>query len=69
MRIGEAANLKNSDVDMVSRSIIIRDSKNRRERLLPINESLFKVFEQYLVKRDKLPLSDINSPDSPFWFR
>ena len=32
MRIGEAANLKNSDVDMVSRSIIIRDSKNRRVR-------------------------------------
>lgn len=67
MRIGEALFLKNRDVDIISRTIVLRDTKNKRERLIPIGESLFQVLNQYILKRNKLPVYDINNPESPFF--
>lgn len=66
MRIGEACNLVNSDVNMSSRIILIRDTKNKRDRQLSITDSLYGVLTQYLTKRSKLPLSCVNDPRSPF---
>ena len=66
MRIGEACSIVNSDVNMSSRIILIRDTKNKRDRQLPITNSLYGVFTQYLAKRNKLPLSGINEPQNPF---
>lgn len=67
IRIGEAILLKNRDVDIISRTIILRDTKNRRERQIPIGETLFQVLDQYIMKRDKLPIPGADDPNSPFF--
>lgn len=67
MRIGEAILLKNRDVDIISRIIVLRDTKNKRERQIPIGETLFQVLDQYMIKRNKLPIPDVNNPNSPFF--
>lgn len=66
MRIGEAVKLCNSDVDMNTRAITIRNSKNNMERQVPITESLFFVIAQYIAKRSKLPVNGADAPDAPF---
>lgn len=66
MRIGEACNLVNSDVDMVSRTVIVRNPKNKRDRQLPIPDSLYNVLQQYIMKRNKLPIHNANNPNKPF---
>lgn len=66
MRIGEACNLINSDVNMVSRIIIVRNPKNKRDRQLPISDSLYNVLQQYVTKRNKLPILDTNDTSKPF---
>lgn len=52
IRIGEAVALRNRDVQLKERYFIIRDSKNGRERMIPITESLAEVCERY---RNSLP--------------
>lgn len=66
IRLGEACSLINSDVNMSSRIILIRNTKNKRDRQLPISESLYQVLEQYLIKRHRLPLHRMDEPNSPF---
>jgi integrase len=63
MRIGEAVTLKNEDVDIIRQRIIIRKTKNRMQRLIPINGSLSEVLQQYMKYRNKMPLSNVNGPD------
>jgi len=47
MRISEVLNLKRKDVDLGQKSIMARDTKGGKERLLPISESLANVYQQY----------------------
>lgn len=67
MRIGEACSLKNSDVDIQTGKITVRNTKNRQERLLPIIPTLQYAVTQYLDYRRKLPVKNIDNPDSYFW--
>ena len=67
MRIGEARYLKNEDVDLVRRNILLIQTKNKIERLIPINPSLFEVLNQYRIYRDKMPIKGINAPRAPFF--
>lgn len=66
MRIGEACSLLNKDVNLEEDIIKLHDTKNDRDRNLPINPSLKILFNQYLYYREKLPVSGINDKDSPF---
>ena len=43
--------------------IIIRKTKNKMERLIPLSGSLSKVLQQYLEYRNKMPLPDVDAPD------
>lgn len=64
LRISEALSLKNSDVDLQRRSILIRKSKNGEERLAPLSDTLAEVLKQYFHYRDKMPvphISDVNN--------
>jgi integrase len=56
LRISEALSLKESDVDTQDRTIIVRDSKNGKERLIPISQSLSNVLAEYISYKRKLPL-------------
>jgi len=55
LRIGEALALKMEDVNMEANFLIVRKSKNGKERIVPFTDSLSKVLAQYIRYREKLP--------------
>jgi integrase/recombinase XerD len=57
LRIGEAVALQNRDVNLMDNFLVIRDSKNGKQRMIPISESLSTVCKDYAHYRDLLPLS------------
>lgn len=67
IRIGEALYLKNRDVDVSIKCLTITDSKNGKDRLVPISNSLAAVCTDYIEHRSKLPVMDINLDDKPFF--
>ena len=58
VRISEALNIKDKDMDLVNNVFILRDTKNGKERLLPITQSLSEVLAQYRRHRQRV------NPDS-----
>ena len=66
LRISEALNIRNKDVDFKQRTIRIEKTKNDCERIAPINDSLLNCMIQYLRFRDKLPYDGLDKDDSYF---
>ncbi|MCK9404777.1 MAG: tyrosine-type recombinase/integrase [Chitinophagaceae bacterium] len=66
MRISEALSLFNKDVHLDEKYIVIRISKNGRERMLPLSDSVTEVCKTYAKYRDRQPIK--NGPDD-FFFR
>jgi site-specific recombinase XerD len=64
MRIGEALSILNKDVDFERHVIILNNTKNRCQRLAPINESLECVLKQYIIYRNRIPVVNVANPDS-----
>ena len=83
IRIGEALSLKESDINIEERYIRVSDSKNGKERIIPISESLASVCKEYKKWKGQLPFCKSNStlmfvsPDGSkctnlsanYWFR
>lgn len=67
LRISEATSLKNEDVDFERNHIIIRKTKNQRQRLIPLNCSMLQVMLQYRNARRRLPLANVDSPGNFFF--
>lgn len=67
MRLGEALELRNKDVDIKAHVIKLRYTKNWCDRLAPINESLGAVLEEYLKNRDRIPTDGIDRPEGYFF--
>jgi integrase len=65
IRVGEALSLQNKDVNLSENYILVKDSKNRKQRIIPILESLSKVCQDYINHREKLPV--LQSDDCPFF--
>jgi len=61
LRISEALSLRNEDINLVDQFLIVRDSKNGTERIIPLSDSLSEVCREYLKYRDKLPLARIDN--------
>ncbi|NDV80826.1 integrase [Bacteroides sp. 51] len=61
IRLGEAVNLLDKDVDLGNNCLILRDTKNGRERLVPISESLSEVCRQYRQYKSLLPYIHSNT--------
>jgi integrase/recombinase XerD len=57
LRIGEALALKNDDVNLSDNYLLVRDSKNGKERIIPISDSLSSVCKEYVWHRERLPLA------------
>lgn len=55
IRMGEAIALKNEDVHLDEGYLLVRDSKNGKQRIIPISQSLVSVCREYLEYRDLLP--------------
>ena len=47
MRISEVLNLKRADIDLTQNCIMAHDTKGGKERLLPLSDSLGKIYEIY----------------------
>lgn len=67
IRIGEAAALLNKDVLLNKGYIMIREPKNGKDRIAPINNSLNQVLSQYLSYRNRMPIKDVKEKQSPFF--
>lgn len=63
MRISEALSIRNEDVDFSNNFIILRKTKNNKERIIPMNERLKEVLMQYIKYRDLVPVEGISNPD------
>jgi site-specific recombinase XerD len=64
IRISEALSLLNKDVDFDRKIIVLNNTKNRCQRLAPINESLEQVLRQYIGYRNRIPAPGVGIPDS-----
>lgn len=69
LRISEALSIQNKDVDFKRKCILIKDTKNKMDRLVPINESLMDVLLQYKSYRDKMPYKNIHDKEHFFFVR
>jgi integrase len=56
LRIGEALALRNQDVNLTENYLVVRDSKNGKQRMIPFSESLAAVCREYVHHRNSLPL-------------
>jgi integrase len=65
IRVGEALSLQNKDINLIDNYIIIKDSKNGHQRMIPISESLSSVCQKYINYREKLPV--LQSDNSSFF--
>jgi len=66
LRIGEALALKKRDVNLTDNCLRVMDSKNGKERIIPISNSLASVCRQFSAYRDMLP--SIAAQKSPYFF-
>ena len=64
IRISEALSVLNKDVDFDRKVIVLNHTKNRCQRLAPINESLEQVLKQYISYRNRIPAHGVANPDS-----
>jgi len=62
IRIGEAVNLTMKDVNLEQNYLILRNTKNGKDRLVPLSESLAVICIQYLKYKALLP------PNSDYFF-
>ena len=66
MRVSEAINILNKDIDFDQRTIRITKTKNGCERISPINDTLLTCMLQYKKFRDELPELHIKDKESHF---
>jgi site-specific recombinase XerD len=64
IRISEALSVLNRNVDFDRRVIVLNNTKNRCQRLAPVNETLEKVLRQYISYRNRIPTPGVANPDS-----
>lgn len=69
MRVSECTSLKNKDVDMEQGIIHIRVSKNKKERIAVMSDSLKEVLLQYLKHRNLLMIKAIKEDERPFFVK
>lgn len=53
LRVGEALNLKHRDVNLDKGYLVLRTTKNGRDRLVPISQSLMEVCKDYYIYKQK----------------
>jgi len=61
IRIGEALALENGDVNLEDNYLIVRGSKNGKERIIPISDSLSLVCKEYIWHKERLPIAQNTS--------
>ncbi len=62
LRIGEACRLSIGDVNLVEQTLLIRDTKFFKSRIVPISKSLAARLDAYLRIRNKIASTDVKAP-------
>jgi len=65
IRLSEALNLSNKEINLEENYLIIKESKNGKDRLIPLSESLSNVLNEYLEYRNS---HWQNSGDDDYFF-
>ena len=55
IRISEALNLTCNDINLHDKYMVLRNSKNGKDRMVPLSESLVSACEEYLMYRNQFP--------------
>ncbi len=55
IRIGEALNLACNDINLHDKYLVLRNTKNGKDRMVPLSDSLSNVCKKYLMYRDLFP--------------
>lgn len=63
LRISEALALQDSDVNLEDDYLVVRDSKNGKQRMIPISRSVSLVCSEYRKYKDRLPLGLTRDPN------
>jgi len=69
LRVSEALSIKNTDVKLEKGYIHIHKTKNSSERLVPINDSLRGVLQQYISYRNRMPVQGVDLRNSFFFIK
>ncbi len=57
IRIGETLDLSEDDINIEAKYLRVRDSKNGKQRIIPLSDSLVNVLKQYQRQKRKLPVA------------
>lgn len=66
-RVGETISIKNEDVDIEKGIVVLKKTKNRQYRIIPLNDSMRSIFSTYVHYRNRLPINNIARPDGCFF--
>lgn len=69
LRISEALSLRNQDINKEDRYVHVCKTKNGTDRIVPISESMIYVLSEYEEYRNKLPLKNVDAPESRFFIK
>jgi len=69
LRVSETLSIKNADVKLEKGYIHIRKTKNGSERIVPINDSMQRVLQQYISYRNRMPVRNVGSSNSFFFIK
>lgn len=69
VRIAEILSIRNRDVHLDRGFILLRKTKNGKERVIPVCESLKVVMEQYEEYRAMLPINGANHPEAYYFVK
>lgn len=66
-RVGETIAIKNEDVNLEKGFVLLKETKNRQHRLIPLSESMASVLVTYIRYRNKMPIKGIDQPNAPLF--
>ena len=69
VRVSEALSIKNEDVKLSEHCILVKKTKNKVERLVPVCDSLVAVLQQYESYRNRMPISNVSAPSGLYFIK
>lgn len=66
-RVGETIEIKNKDINMEKGFVLLKKTKNRQHRLIPLNENMKSVLVTYMGYRNRMPIKGIDDPSAPLF--
>lgn len=66
-RVGETIAIRNEDVNMEQGVVLLKKTKNRQHRLIPLNENMKSILDTYVKYRNRIPIKGIDEPEASFF--